>query len=258
MQNTKQVLDWDKQSIFKRKREFYLDEDLVDKIDSIEYGAQVNTIEEIQVNWVPVEPDESKTVHLNIPRVIDALTSDSSTDALSARMWKYLFSLYQQTWVLYRYRWSVATFDDLPESWNQQWDVYNILDTGMNYAWTWTEWDALWQIDRYDIFVTREEYNAIPDTKLTDWNTYIIVDSHITPLSYEDLIQLTPDEIVEELNRDAQMYIDSYTPQNHMWQIGNEYILASNASQSSRTVVGNYTFSTWDWDLIFVKESIPN
>ena len=104
MQNTKQVLDWDKQSIFKRKREFYLDEDLVDKIDSIEYGAQVNKIEEIEVNWVPVEPDESKTVHLNIPRVIDALTSDSSTDALSARMWKYLYSLYQQTWTLYRYR----------------------------------------------------------------------------------------------------------------------------------------------------------
>ena len=212
MQNTKQVLDWDKQSIFKRKREFYLDEDLVDKIDSIEYGAQVNKIEEIEVNWVPVEPDESKTVHLNIPRVIDALTSDSSTDALSARMWKYLYSLYQQTWTLYRYRWSVATFNDLPESWNLQWDVYNILETGMNYAWTGTEWDALWQIDRYDIFVTRTEYNALPSSKLTDWNTYFIVDSHINSPAYTwaELEAMWSESALQILNEYPEDYARYY------------------------------------------------
>ena len=212
MQNTKQVLDWDKQSIFKRKREFYLDEDLVDKIDSIEYGAQVNKIEEIEVNWVPVEPDESKTVHLNIPRVIDALTSDSSTDALSARMWKYLYSLYQQTWTLYRYRWSVATFNDLPESWNLQWDVYNILETGMNYAWTGTEWDALWQIDRYDIFVTRSEYNALPSSKLTDWNTYFIVDSHydFELITRDELEEMDLEDWLTELNSHIQEYRSYY------------------------------------------------
>lgn len=176
MQNTKQVLDWDNKDIFKRKREFYLDEDLVDKIDSIEYGAQVNKIEEIEVNWVPVEPDESKTVKLKIPRVINAVTSDSESDALSAAMGKYLYTLYMQTGVLYRYRWSVATFDDLPESWNQQWDVYNILDTGMNYAWTWTEWDALWwsiYTAWYNIEISEDNVISTlrqPDHYLWHWN----------------------------------------------------------------------------------------
>ena len=42
------MISQDNKDIFKRKREFYLDEDLVDKIDSIEYGAQVNKIEEIE------------------------------------------------------------------------------------------------------------------------------------------------------------------------------------------------------------------
>lgn len=231
MQNTKQVLDWDKKDIFKRKREFYLNEDLVDKIDSIEYGAQVNKIEEIEVNWVPVEPDESKTVHLNIPRVIDALTSDSSTDALSARMWKYLYSLYQQTGSLYRYRWSVATFNDLPESWNLQWDVYNILETGMNYAWTGTEWDALWQIDRYDIFVTRSEYNALPDSKLTDWNTYFIVDRHGELMEIQEMYDLYlnwwQEATVQELNTHPQWYFDKYDSE---WLIDFSWTLIYNST----------------------------
>lgn len=176
MQHTKQVLDWDNRNIFKNKRTFTLDEDLVDKIDSIEYGAQVNVIEEIQVNWVPQEPDPAKAVNIHVPRVINALTSDSEEDALSAKMWKYLYSLFQQTGVLYRYRWSVATFDDLPESWNQQWDVYNILDTGMNYAWTWTEWDALWwSIYTAWYWIEISDTNVIsavrqPDHYLWHWN----------------------------------------------------------------------------------------
>lgn len=223
MQNTKQVLDWDNKDIFKRKREFYLDEDLVDKIDSIEYGAQVNKIEEIEVNWVPVEPDESKTVKLKIPRVINAVTSDSESDALSAAMGKYLYTLYQQTWSLYRYRWSVATFNDLPESWNLQWDVYNILETGMNYAWTGTEWDALWQIDRYDIFVTRSEYNALPSSKLTDWNTYFIVDNHydFELIPRPELRLRLPSEVTSELNQHPDEYLQYYKDNERASVVGN-------------------------------------
>ena len=205
MQNTKQVLDWDNKDIFKRKRELYLDEDLVDKIDSIEYGAQVNKIEEIEVNWVPVEPDVSKTIHLNIPRVIDALTSDSSTDALSARMWKYLYSLYQQTWTLYRYRWSVA--------------------------------------DRYDIFVTRSEYNALPSSKLTDWNSYFIIDKHGELMEIQEMYDLYlnwwQEACVQELNTHPQWYFDKYDSE---WLIDFRWTLIYNS-----TSLAGWSSDSHDW-----------
>lgn len=35
----------------------------------------------------------------------------------------------------------------------------------------WNEWR-----DRHSIFVTRAEYEALPNSKLTDWNCYIITD----------------------------------------------------------------------------------
>lgn len=43
----------------------------------------------------------------------------------------------------YKYKGSVATVANLPSSENTAGDVYNVEDTGMNYAWTGTAWDAL-------------------------------------------------------------------------------------------------------------------
>ena len=44
---------------------------------------------------------------------------------------------------LYKYKGSKATFSALPTSGNVAGDVWNVEDTGMNYAWTGTAWDAL-------------------------------------------------------------------------------------------------------------------
>lgn len=43
----------------------------------------------------------------------------------------------------YKYKGSVATYGNLPSSGNQVGDVYNVEDTGDNYAWTGTDWDKL-------------------------------------------------------------------------------------------------------------------
>lgn len=43
----------------------------------------------------------------------------------------------------YKYQGSVAKYENLPASNNVKGDVWNITATGMNYAWTGTEWDAL-------------------------------------------------------------------------------------------------------------------
>lgn len=42
-----------------------------------------------------------------------------------------------------KYKGSVPTYSDLPSTGQQNGDVWNVLDTGANYAWTGTEWDKL-------------------------------------------------------------------------------------------------------------------
>lgn len=44
---------------------------------------------------------------------------------------------------VYKYKGSKASFGALPETGNETGDVWNVEDTGMNYAWTGTAWDAL-------------------------------------------------------------------------------------------------------------------
>lgn len=44
---------------------------------------------------------------------------------------------------VYKYKWSVASYSNLPSTWLTAWDVYNVADSWMNYAWTGSAWDAL-------------------------------------------------------------------------------------------------------------------
>ena len=46
----------------------------------------------------------------------------------------------------YKYKGSVATYADLPSSGQTTGDVYDTQDTGINYAWNGTAWDALGQL----------------------------------------------------------------------------------------------------------------
>lgn len=46
----------------------------------------------------------------------------------------------------YTFKGSVATYDDLPTIGNEVGDIYDVRDTGANYAWTGSAWDALGQI----------------------------------------------------------------------------------------------------------------
>lgn len=47
---------------------------------------------------------------------------------------------------MYKYKGSVANHASLPAGGNQTGDVWNVEETGMNYAWNGTEWDALGQV----------------------------------------------------------------------------------------------------------------
>lgn len=47
---------------------------------------------------------------------------------------------------IYRYKGSVAAYASLPASGSAAGDVWNVEDTGMNYAWDGQKWDALGQV----------------------------------------------------------------------------------------------------------------
>lgn len=61
---------------------------------------------------------------------------------------------------LYRYKGSVTNYASLPSSGNVTGDVWNVEATGMNYAWTGEDWDALGQSFEIQA-ITNAEIDAI-------------------------------------------------------------------------------------------------
>lgn len=133
----------DEESIQKQSREFSLVDEIKDKIDSIEYWAQVNVIEEVQENWVPLEI-VNKTVNVSVPEVIDNLYTIDPSNSLSAKQWKILYDLIQNLQSRGRYisNWNAATWLPItnpPESPYEYkaWDYYIVSNVaslgGTNY-----------------------------------------------------------------------------------------------------------------------------
>lgn len=61
---------------------------------------------------------------------------------------------------LYRYKGSVTNYASLPVGENTIGDVWNVEATGMNYAWTGEDWDALGQAFQIET-ITNAEIDAI-------------------------------------------------------------------------------------------------
>lgn len=61
---------------------------------------------------------------------------------------------------VYKYKGSKVNYAALPESGNEAGDVWNVEDTGMNYAWTGTGWDALGESFTIEA-ITNAEIDAI-------------------------------------------------------------------------------------------------
>lgn len=63
---------------------------------------------------------------------------------------------------LYRYRGSVTNYASLPSTGNKVGDVWNVEATGMNYAWTGEDWDALGEAFQIEA-ITNAEIDAITE-----------------------------------------------------------------------------------------------
>ena len=130
------------------------------------------------------------------------------------------------------------------------WDTVKVLygDDGEirvdNGTWVWKNITTAY-------FKTQAEYDALPASKTSDWNLYIIVDTHLRLLEYSELILLTPDEIVAELNSASQEYINKYTPEWHIWydEVYQKYELYED--EETATKVDGRLFNTeWDGSLV--------
>lgn len=62
---------------------------------------------------------------------------------------------------MYKYKGSVATVSALPASGNTTGDVYNVEESGMNYAWNGTAWDALGEIFTITAITNAEITNIV-------------------------------------------------------------------------------------------------
>ena len=126
------------------------------------------------------------------------------------------------SWVwVYKYKWSVNSYEDLPSSWMKIWDVYNVVNehttapvfpAWTNVAWTGTEWDALWWS------IDFSEYQK----KLVEW-AWIDIDWDTNEISVESTVinwaaawatAVQPWDDISDLNNDAGYITSSDIPTN--------------------------------------------
>lgn len=101
-------------------------------------GQNGGKIDVIKVNGT-AQTITNKAVDITVPTKVSDLTNDSDfqtqqevEDAIDAAVAS-----------AFTYKGAVATESALPSSGNKTGDVYDVQDTGMNYAWSGTAWDAL-------------------------------------------------------------------------------------------------------------------
>ena len=134
----------DEVTLQKENRDFAIQPELIEKLESIEAWAQVNVIETVKVNWEALTPDENKAVDVSVPLVEDTLYSTDPDKALSANQWKVLYEYIQNLASRGRYlsNWNAVTWlpttnpVDNPYQY-RAWDYYVVSNVaaegGTNY-----------------------------------------------------------------------------------------------------------------------------
>lgn len=110
------------------------------------------------------QPITNKKVALVIPVNVSDLTNDEN----------YQTAIQVQSAIdgavasAYKYQGSVATEEDLPASGNTVGAVYDVQATGINYAWTGDEWDALGSYVDTSLLWAKNELTAITTAEIDE------------------------------------------------------------------------------------------
>ena len=194
--------DWE--YVDKQLKEYSLTQEVIEKLDSIEPGAERNFIQWIKVNWDLQEPDEYRVVDISVPIVEDVLNSTDRTAALSARQGRVLYNYIQNLQALGKFlsNWNSTTGmpttnpSELPYVY-KSWDYYIIsIIWATNYRPEWasfnwwasstveTEEAQIWDIYMYDwtnwLFLLNNERQIAVDSSLSTTSTNPVENRVIT------------------------------------------------------------------------------
>lgn len=125
-------------------------ESLEDRVDEIvTTGGEPNVIDSIKVNGT-TQTITNKSVNITVPTNVSDLTNDNGYQTAA----QVQTAISNAVASAYKYKGSVATYSALPSN-PASGDVYDVQDTGMNYAWNGSAWDALGQlIDTSSLWTT--------------------------------------------------------------------------------------------------------
>ena len=169
----------DEVTLQKENRDFAIQPELVEKLESIEAWAQVNVIETVKVNWEALVPDEDKAVDIDVPLVEDDLYWTDNDAALSARQGRVLYDYIQNIQSRWRFlsNWNCATWlamtnpSDNPYLY-RTWDYFLVsnVSSGTNYRPNWDQY-VIWQAS---ITVESETVRAW-DMYIYDWTYWLLL-----------------------------------------------------------------------------------
>lgn len=136
-------------------------ESLEDRVaDIVTTGGEPNVLEAVKVNGA-TQTITNKSVDITVPTNVSDLTNDSgfqtSSDVQAA--------INSAVSSAYKYKGSVATYSALPAN-PETGDVYDVQETGMNYAWNGSAWDALGQLIDISTLWTTSNLTAITTAEI--------------------------------------------------------------------------------------------
>lgn len=157
--------------------------ELQEQIDSVETRIP-NVVEEVFNEKAPQLIDDR--IDSKVSTITEDIT-EAATNAATERVESAISGTYVTTDSLqknyynkesvdakisgvYHYKGSVPTYSDLPNNANSG-DVYNVEDTGNNYAWTGLEWDNLGGVIDLGNYYTKSESEELVETKLSSYET---------------------------------------------------------------------------------------
>ena len=169
----------DEVTLQKENRDFAIQPELVEKLESIEAWAQVNVIETVKVNWEALVPDEDKAVDIDVPLVEDDLYWTDNDAALSARQGRVLYDYIQNIQSRWRFlsNWNCATWlamtnpSDNPYLY-RTWDYYLVsnVSSGTNYRPDWSQY-VIWQAST----TVESETVRAWDMYIYDWTYWLLL-----------------------------------------------------------------------------------
>lgn len=157
---------------------------------------------------------------------------------------------------VYRFKGSVATYDDLPTEDLTIGDVYNVIDTGDNYAWTGTTWDKLaGDIDLSAYATTANVTQAIStatnDMATQTWVTGTALADYATTASVTSAIESATDDMATQtwvtttIGEELADYATTSNVQTYVTEQLQPYATTANVTQNIATATNDMATETY-------------